>query len=375
MLITARIVTENEIIPHGWVRIEGGIIAEIGIGDAIAEIAAPDLILMPGFIDLHVHGGNNLEAMDGTPEALQGLSAFYAQHGVTSFLPTTWTAPRAPITHALKGIATLTEQPLNGATILGAHVEGPYISPKKPGAQNPGDIRPADAAEFAEWLATGTVRLITLAPEIQPNHDLIQTCLEHGITVSAGHTDATFAEMQAANGITQTTHTFNAMRPLHHREPGTVGAAMLMDQLRCEVIADGVHVHPQMVRLLYQVKGADRIILITDAVRGAGLPIGTQYLQDGRTVTVRESAYLDDGTLAGSTLTMDAAVRNFQQFTGCTLIDLAKCASLTPARAIHVDNRKGSIAVGKDADLVLVDADLNVHLTMVGGRVVWDGNH
>ncbi|RMG69913.1 MAG: N-acetylglucosamine-6-phosphate deacetylase [Chloroflexi bacterium] len=371
MLITAQIVTQEDVISPGWVRVENGTITEIGTGGIQADIYAPDMILMPGFIDLHVHGGNHFEAMDGTPHALKELSAFYARHGVTGFLPTTWTAARAPITNALKNIANLIDQALNGATILGAHVEGPYISPKRPGAQNPGDIRPADQTEFEEWLATGSIRLITIAPEIPANRELIAYCLEQGITVSAGHTDATFDEMLTAHGITQTTHTFNAMRGLHHREPGTVGAAMLIDDIRCEVIADGVHVNPQMVKLLYRVKGADRVILITDAVRGAGLPQGTQYLQDGRTVTVQDAAYLEDGTLAGSTLTMDVAVRNFQQFTGCSLVELATCASLTPARAIHLADRKGSITVGKDADLVLVDRAFNVHLTMVGGRVVW----
>ena len=369
-ITNAKIVTETDIIPHGWVTIENGKIVEIGTGSAEGDIDAHGLTLMPGFIDVHVHGGNNLEAMDGTPEALKGLSAFYAKHGVTSFLPTTWTAPPQPIIHALKAIAEWMNQPLDGATILGAHVEGPYISPKKPGAQNPGDIRPADAAEFGQWLATDAVKLITLAPEVPENRAIIQPCVDHNITVSAGHTDATFDEMQAAQGITQTTHTFNAMRPLHHRDPGTVGAAMLNPDIRCELIVDGVHVHPQMVKLLYQIKGADHIILITDAVRGAGLPMGTQYLQDGRTVTVTNSAYLDDGTLAGSTLTMEVAVRNFHQFTGCSLVDVAKCASLNPARAIRVADQKGSITPGKDADLILVDDDFNIHMTMVGGRVI-----
>lgn len=374
---------EGDPIENGWLLAEDGRISALGQGAPldkpdVRRIDAHGQTLLPGLIDLHAHGGDGHEVMDATPEALLAIARFYARHGVTSFLPTTWTAPHADILRALQAIADAMQQPSGGAQVLGAHVEGPYISPSKPGAQNPDHIRPAEAAEARELLATGVVRLLALAPEIAANQWLIGACREQGITVSAAHTDATYAQMRDAVqlGITQTTHTFNAMRGLHHREPGTVGAAMLSPALRCELIADGVHVHPAAARLLYQAKTPQGLILISDAVRGAGLPDGTSYQQDGRTVTISEgSARLDNGTLAGSVLTLDAAVRNLMQFAEVPLAEAWRCASLTPAEAIGVAERKGSLVAGKDADLVLLAADHSVTLTLVGGQVVYAADY
>jgi len=382
-IINAQIIAEDEIIERGWLSAVDGKIIAYAAGDPPANsdqqvIDANGRIVVPGYIDVHVHGGDGVEAMDATPEALHKLSAFYAQHGVTSFLPTTWTANHAAILAALQAIKTQVGQVLPGADILGAHVEGPYISEKKPGAQFPELIRRADEREARELLETGVIKLLALAPEYTENHWLIRACVEQGITVSAAHTDATYADMvdAVAQGVTQTTHTFNAMRGLHHREPGTVGASLSLDQLRCEIIPDGIHVHPAMVKLLYETKGADSTLIITDGVRGAGLPEGATYEQDGRTVSiVGGSARLEDATLAGSALTMDAAMRHFVTFVERPLIAVWRCASLTPARAIGMDDRKGSIKVGKDADLLLLDADLNVIMTIVGGRIVYQGGN
>ena len=382
LIINAQIITEETVIPHGWLRVRDGMIDAIGEGiyegsDAIDTIGTIDTIdatgltLTAGYLDIHVHGGNGYEAMDASLSALDELSLFYARHGVTGFLPTTWTADGAPILKALQAIADHQNQ-VTGATIWGAHVEGPYINPKKPGAQSPHMIRPADLDEFAAWQATGVIKLVTIAPEFEQNEALLNYCVGQGIAVTAGHTDATYAEMERAVrlGLGATTHTYNAMRPLHHREAGTVGAALNMDALRCEVIVDGVHVEPHAVDILYKAKGADRLMLITDAVRGAGLAHGTTYLQDGRTVTVQEAAYLDDGTLAGSTLTLDRAVQNLARFTGKPITEIWRCASLTPARWIGVDHVTGSIKPGKRADLVLLDADLNVKMTIVKGNLI-----
>ncbi len=373
----ARILAEDGLIPRGWLTVRDGLIAAFGMGDTPAHAEDGESIdlhgatLAPGFIDIHVHGGGGYEAMDATQESLDALSRFYAQQGVTGFLPTTWTASREAITTALTAIADH-QISVTGARILGAHVEGPYINPSKPGAQSSLFIRRADLEEFEDWYQTGMIKLVTLAPEFAENLHLVELCTKHGIATSAGHTDATFVQMHDAleRGLRATTHTFNAMRPLHHREPGTVGAALMLDRLRCEVIADGVHVHPAMVDLLLRAKSVDGMILITDAVRGAGLPEGATYTQDGRRVSVRDgSAYLDDGTLAGSTLTMDAALRNLTAFTGLDVAALWPCASLTPARAIGVDNITGSIRTGKQADLVVLSADLNVQMTVICGEI------
>lgn len=382
LLTNIRIITPTGIITNGWLQVENGIIT--AFGDAHHPpppthspiLDGGGLTLSAGYIDIHVHGGNGIEVMDDHPDAVLALAQFYAQHGVTGFLPTTWTADGDSIYNALRRVAYAQARQATeviGAYIWGAHVEGPYVNPSRAGAQNPHLIRRADMHEFARWQSTGVIKLMTIAPEYPENLALIAHCAHHDIITSAGHTDATQADMLAGMkaGISNTTHTFNAMRPLHHRELGTVGSALLYDALFGEIIADGVHVHPDGVRLFYQNKGTTRTIIITDAVRGAGLPMGTTYRQDGRTVTVRDSAYLDDGTLAGSTLTMDMAMKHFLRFTNSTYADAWRCASLTPATAIRIDHRTGSIHRGKRADLILIDDDHHIHLTMVGGDVVY----
>jgi N-acetylglucosamine-6-phosphate deacetylase len=311
--------------------------------------------------------------MDAQPDTLVHLAKFYAQHGCTAFLATTWTDTRERIFAALQNIAAHIGVQGDGATVLGAHLEGPYLNPEKCGAQSTKHIRRSERGEALEFLDTGVIRLVAVAPEYDENHWLIRECVERGITVSAAHTAASYDQMRAAvrMGLKQTTHTFNAMTGLHHREPGTLGAALTMPEIRCELIADNIHVHPGAMNLLYRAKGADGVILITDAVRGAGMPDG-EYPIDDRLTIVRDGAVrLPDGTLAGSTLTMEKALHNFMQATDSPLTELWQCSNLNAARAIGISARKGSLEVGKDADLVLVDSSLNVHLTVVGGRIVY----
>lgn len=261
----------------------------------------------------------------------------------------------------------------DGATVLGAHVEAPYLNVSKCGAQDPALIRPAEPEEALPILETGIVRLLALAPEIAGNGWLIDACVERGITVSAAHTAATYDDMVAAvaRGLRQTTHTFNAMTPLGHREPGVVGAALTLPELSCELIADNIHVHPAAMNVLVRARGVDHVILISDAIRGAGMPEG-EYQIDTRSVFVRDGAVrLPDGTLAGSILTLDRALRNILAATGLPLEEAWPMSSLNAARAIGVSASKGSLEVGKDADLVLLDQDLSVRLTIAEGRVVY----
>lgn len=381
LLTGARLVTPDGLF-SGWLYVHDGRIAQIGRETTPAPhvenvLNAQHLLLLPGLIDVHVHGALGCEAMDADPDALRTMAAFYAQHGVTGFLATTWTAPQAHILRALEIIAasvhTQTQQPYAGAKLLGAHLEGPYLNPSKCGAQDANSIRRAVREEALPLLQTDVIKLVTLAPEYTENHWFIEECVSRGITVSAGHTAATYAQICAAAkiGLTHATHTYNAMSGLHHREPGTLGAVMALPNIRCELIADLVHVHPAAIYLLWLAKGRDGIILITDAVRGAGLPEGTAYTQDGRQVIARDGAvYLPDDTLAGSTLTMNAALRNFMRAVDQPIEQVWQTSSLNAARALKLADHKGSLEVGKDADLILVDDDLNVYLTVVEGQIV-----
>lgn len=379
LIHNARVITADSVYARGWLLVEEGKIARMAAGDAphfdaVDTIDAHGRTLLPGFIDVHVHGARGHEAMDATSDSLKRMAQCYAEQGVTAFLPTSWTASAERIHAALTTIKAMVNSDTGGAAILGAHLEGPYLNPARCGAQDTTQIRRATQAEVLPLLDLDVIRLLALAPEYDENLWLIDACVKRGIVVSAAHTDATYSDMQraVAHGLSQTTHTYNAMRGLHHREPGTVGAALTMPELRCELIGDGVHVHPASMKLLWQAKGTDGVILITDAVRGAGLPDGSSYTQDGRTVTLRDgSAYLDDGTLAGSTLSMDIAVRTFMQATGEPLDTIWQATSLNAARALSIDQCKGSLSIGKDADMVLVDDTINVCLTVVEGRVVY----
>jgi N-acetylglucosamine-6-phosphate deacetylase len=381
LITNATIHTPGGTIPRGWVRCEGGRIAEIGTDDAPPGITetvydAQGRHLLPGFIDLHVHGSAGHDTMDASADGLWAMARFFAQHGVTGFLPTTLTANREQTYAALQTIKTVRDGgPISdGAAVLGAHLEGPYLNPGKSGAQNLEQIRRADRDEALPFLDLDVIKLLALAPEYEENHWLIEECAERGITVSAAHTDATYEQVMAAVdlGLRHATHTYNAMSGLHHRRPGTVGAVMASPQILCELIADNFHVHPGAMRVLWLAKGEDGLILITDAMAAAGMPEGDYRLGE-YAVTVRDGqAMMDDGTMAGSIATYDRVVANFMAATGEPFERIWKCVSLNAARAIGLDSRKGSIESGKDADLVLVDEQVNVALTVVGGQIVYD---
>lgn len=387
-LITgARIATPQGVVEDGWLLVDGGRIADLGAGPAdeaviagrcdgaegeLEHVDADGCWLLPGFVDVHVHGALGHETMDGDVAGLAEMAEFYASHGVTSFLATTWTASTDDTLHALDGVARALPQLETGARLLGAHMEGPYLSPRRCGAQDADAIRPGDATEAARFLDTGVVRLITVAPEVPGNLDLIAECTRRGVTVSAGHTDATYEQLMDGvdRGVRHVTHTFNAMRPLHHREPGVVGAALTLDTLSVELIADGIHVHPAVMRALYEARRGRGLVLVTDAMRATGMPPGEYAIGEDRTVLLQEGAVrLPDGALAGSVLTFDAALRNLAAATGRGPGELWPAASRTAAQVAGVADRKGTIEVGHDADLVLVDDDLHVQLTLVEGRV------
>ena len=364
----------------GWLFVEGGLIRAIGFGSppdfsreiSLQLINAQGENLLPGFIDLHVHGAMGHEVMDASVSGLEEMARFYASHGVTSFLATTWTANRESINKALDLVKELQGRMQGGATLLGVHLEGPYLNPARCGAQDVNQIRRAEKEEALEFLESGVIRLLALAPEYDENLWLIEECVRRGITVSAAHTSANYEQMQKAveHGITHLTHSYNAMQGLGHRELGTIGAGMALPQIQCELIADNIHVHPAAQKILVDVKGTSGVILITDAIRAAGLTEG-DYVLDERSIHIQNGAVrLPDGTLAGSVLTMERALQNICAATRRSLEEMWVTSSLNAARAIGVSSQTGSLEVGKDADLVLLDESFTVKLTVVKGEIV-----
>jgi N-acetylglucosamine-6-phosphate deacetylase len=336
-------------------------------------IDARGYTILPGFIDLHVHGGAGADVMDASTQGLATMAACFARHGVTAFLPTTMTAPHAPTLAAVVAVAESVATQAGGARTLGVHLEGPYISPKFPGAQPAHFIRPPNLAEFSELFAVGPIRMITLAPEVAGAEDLIRLAVRQGVVAVLGHTDATYAECVTAVtwGVTQATHTYNAMRGLHHRQPGTLGAVLSNDTIDAQLIADNIHVHPAGMKILARCKGVERTVLITDAIQATGLGPG-QYELGGQPVTVKNGeCRLADGTLAGSILTMEQALINFMAATGLTLAEAWPATSRTPARTLGLVHELGSLAPGYRADLVVLDEQLQVVATVVGGEVVY----
>jgi N-acetylglucosamine-6-phosphate deacetylase len=311
--------------------------------------------------------------MDASPSGLAAMARFYASHGVTSFLATTWSANRPAIAKALELVEEMQGRIQDGATLLGVHLEGPYLNPARCGAQDANLIRRAEKKEALEFLESGVIRLIALAPEFEENLWLIDECVRRGITVSAAHTTANYEQMQraVAHGVTHLTHSYNAMQPLGHRELGTIGAAMTLPQISCELIADNIHVHPAAQKILVDIKTPSGVILVTDAIRAAGLPDGNYELDD-RSISIQDGAVrLPDGTLAGSVLTMERALQNVCSSTNRSLEELWIMSSLNAARAIGVSAQKGSLEVGKDADLVILDESFNVRSTIIQGDIVF----
>ena len=381
LFIGAQIITPMGLLsPLAWLRVEGSRIHSLGPGYSPAPnpgeqiIDCQNGILMPGFIDLHVHGALGHEVMDADPDGLREMARFYAVHGVTGFLATTWTASQADIRKVLNALGPLTGPIPGGASLLGIHLEGPYLNPVRCGAQDKALIRRADPIEAVEFLETGLVRLVALAPEFPENLWLVDECIRRGVTVSAGHSDATYEQMAIAvqHGVRQVTHCYNAMSPLHHRAPGVVGAALNFPEIQCELIADNIHVHPAALQLALKAKGPEGVILITDAIRGTGLAEGEYPIDDHRRFTIKDGvARLPDGTIAGSVLTLERGLGNLAAASNRPVHELWAASSCNAAEAIGLGQRKGSLIPGYDADLVLLDKENNVKMTVVAGETIY----
>ena len=327
--------------------------------------------VLPGFIDMHVHGILGCDVMDGKTTSLETLCEQLPHEGTTGFLATTMTQSSACIEKALSTVAEFKNH--RGAELLGVHLEGPFISTHCAGAQSAQYARAPDVTLFSHWqhLSNNTIKLITLAPELPGAMDFIRDIAATGVIVSIGHTDADMeTTCEAINaGCCQGTHIFNAMRGLHHRAPGTVTPLLLHKNVSVEIIPDNIHVHPMIVDLIYRLKGSDGIMLVTDAMRAKCLNDG-DYDLGGQTVTVQQGcARLPGGRLAGSVLRLPTAIQHMLHNTGCGLHDIMRMTSENPAKQLNIFHKKGSIAVGKDADLVMLDDKLRVVLTLCRGEI------
>lgn len=377
------IVTPDGVLTGGVLVTDGvGRIAEIsaktGSRPRADDINAEGHLVLPGFIDMHVHGGGGADFMHGTPEAVRTVARTHARFGTTGLLATTLTASREATDAAILAARTVIQETRGGdeAEILGIHLEGPYICPARRGAQPAAYVRPPDGEEFAHWLslADGAIKQITLAPELPGAETLIRAARASGVIVSVGHTDATARQTLEAIGwgAGQATHTFNAMRGLHHREPGTAGAALARPEVIAEVIADGVHLDPLVVRLIFAAKGPNGAILITDAIEGAAMPDG-EYALGGTPVIVNSgTASFADGTLAGSVLTMNRAFLNACRFADLTAPQASRYAGANAARQLGILDRVGTLEPGKRADVAILNPRTgDVGWTLIEGRVAY----
>lgn len=337
------------------------------------DAAGKNWTAFPGFIDVHIHGAAGHDAMDATPEALDGVADALPKEGTTSFLATTMTQTDTAISAALQNIQQF-QAKATQAEMLGVHLEGPFLSDKRAGAQPIEHIAEPAYPLFRKWqkLSGNQIRLVTLAPETANGLAFIKNLAEDGVIASIGHSDATLEEVQAAvrSGASHVTHLYNQMSPFHHREPGVVGAALTEDGLTVEVIADFIHSHPTSVELAFRQKGAERLILITDAMRAKGLPPGVYDLGGQDVQVTQKDARLADGTLAGSILTMETAVKNVQSITGCSLKELVAMTSANAAKELGLPN-KGKLQASADADITVLDENFNVQLTICRGTIAY----
>lgn len=377
LIVNGRLLVDGNIVDGKDVLIEGNKISAVGNGlYADNTIDAEGNYVSPGFVDIHIHGSSGFDTMDGTFEAINAISKSVAMHGTTSFLPTTMTEDKSKIKNAIKNVFD-NKSRVEGAEILGIHMEGPFINPKQKGAQDDKFILKPTVENFNEICGqyVDIVKLVTIAPEVDGALELIKYLREKNITASVGHTDSTYDDVALGfkAGITHATHVFNAMKGFHHREVGTVGAVFDLD-ISAEVIADGIHSVFPAIRTLIRLKGKEKINLVTDAMMAANLSDGL-YQLGGQDVYVKDgAARLKSGVLAGSTLTLDKAVKNILFNTDLTLPESVALASYNSAKVIGIDDKKGLIKEGYDADIIIFDENIEIKKTIVGGKIVYEKN-
>lgn len=382
LLLAQQLFTPLEAVGEAALLIEDGSIVAVGSRDTITvpsrvkTIDFGEAILAPGLVDIHIHGGGGHDVMDGSDISLAAIERYMASHGVTSYCPTTVTAP---VDTTLRSLDALSKAVTNAnhhdgtrARPLGIHLEGPFLSHAKRGVHPPQLLQPASLALFDRmWqAAAGTVSILTIAPEIEGAIDLIAEASRRGVCASLGHSDAEVSMACAGvdAGARHATHTFNAMRPLDHRQPGLLGVILTNQSVTADIIVDGIHVDPLVVDLFMRSKGVDSAVLITDAISASGMPDGT-YMLGGLKVQVHDGRCEYEGRLAGSVLTLDRAVRNTMHFASMNLRQAIRMASYNPARVLGLETRKGVLAPGADADITVFSRAGEVQRTIIGGVI------
>jgi N-acetylglucosamine-6-phosphate deacetylase len=380
-ILTHKSISAGVMYQEETLVIDGGNIIDKGPRERFDTAGKPvtdlrGLITMPGFIDTHVHGGNGCDAMDATKESLEAISNFKIGEGCTSFCATTITAPMDKTIAAVRNIKNAMDAGLPGAKILGAFLEGPFINPKYKGAHPEEYILPINPNLLNELLiaGAGAVMSVIIAPELEGAINVIEMLKKKGVQVRLGHSDATLEQVNAAvaAGANQGVHTFNAMSPFHHREPGMVGAIFTNPDIYAELICDLVHVHTKACKALAHAKGPDKTVLVTDCMCAGGLPDGNHKLGELEVVVKDGVSRLHDGTLAGSTTSMIESVRHMHRDIGVPLETAVSMATAAPAKALGLFNNLGSLDIGKSADIIGLDEDLNIRFVMVGGEIKKD---
>jgi len=375
--------TPAENFSPGRLLVEGTTIAAAGTVDSVhippgaARVDASQWLVTPGFIDPHIHGCGGVDLMDGTYESLNAVSRLLARHGTTSFLPTTVSSAPETLTRTIEQLSAAMSKSFDGAQPVGIHLEGPFINAVRRGTHKASNVLAPDVDLLEKWMERSgrMIRLLTVAPELDGIDRLMILAKHFGLTVAMGHSNATFEEAKAAadSGICYAVHTFNAMRPFSHRDPGIVGEVLSDDRVFAEIIADGVHVDEAVVRIFALAKGKSRGLLVTDAISATTMPDGTYRLGESLVEVVDGICRDAEGRLAGSTLTQEIALRNFTRWTGWPFEHALLGLTANPATALKMEN-KGSLKAGADADIVALDNNFRVMKTWVGGRLVFDRN-